>query len=387
MERCVLHLDLVDFPVAVERRRDPALRDQPLVIALPNDRSRVLWASEEARSWGADRGMTLGVAKKLCRGVEVRPPDERVYAALLEEARRLLSRYSPAVEPEGWGRLFVDLSGTGRLFGPARDTAQKMSREIENGLDLDSRLGLSTNKSTSEVATAAAVDDLVDVFPGSEAAFLSPRKADLLPGVDEVSAELLDELNIRIIGQFARTSPSRLALVFGRLGPVLHLRANGCDPRPVNPPDEKPAIREEEVLAGDTNAEEELLAALFRLTERCAFRLRAASRAAGSLELQASYSDRVTVSGKNVIHPPSSADRPLFDVARFLFQHTVRRRVRVGYLRLSFGDLAAEAIQMPLFPKTDASWKEAALVRAMDEIRSRHGATAVRRGRGVRNAG
>jgi len=381
VDRSVLHLDLSDFPVAVERIRDPSLRGRPLLIARPHPRSRVLWASSEARSWGVSRDMALGPAQRLCRGAAVRPPDERLYARAQDAVTRVLSGYSPAVEPDRWGRLFADLSGTGRLFGPVRDTAQRIGREIAARVRLASRLGLSTNKSTSEVASHVGDDGLVDVFPGSEAAFLSPLDARLLPGADQARADLLEELNIRRIRQFAQIPPARLALVFGRLGPLLHLRALGRDPRLVRPPEKKPSVWEEESLAEDSNCTDELLAALFVLAERCAFGLRQSGRAAGLVELTAAYSDNLSVSGKARIAPPSDADRVLFEAARRIFGRVVRRRVRVGYLKLVFSDLVPLRVQLPLFPGQDGAWRDAAIVRAMDRIRARHGAGAVGRGR------
>jgi DNA polymerase IV len=380
MERCVLHLDLSDFPVAVERIIDPTLRDRPVLISQPDPRARVFWASSEAREWKAERGMFLNEALKRCRAARVVPPNERLYVKVRENVLQIVGRYSPVVEPSEIGRSFVDLTGTHRLFGPMRDTAQRIHTEIRREIGLPSHLGLSTNKSTSEVASGVGETSLVDVFPGSEETFLAPQPALYLPGVEEIDAGLIEELNIRRVRQFAEMSPSRLALVFGKIGPILHMRAKGYDPRPVRPPEKKPAISEERELPVDTNNRDELLHHIFGLIERGAFRLRTQSRSAGSIELTICYSDNVQVSGVARVDPPSQLDAFLFDAARGLFRRILQRRVRVSYAAISLSDFTPARRQMALFPKSDLVLKEESLTHALDDLRTRLGTNIIRRG-------
>ena len=68
-ERSILHFNVADFAVAVERVADSSLLRSPLIIALPTTaRAAVYDMSEEAYQAGVRKGMLLNQATRLCRG-------------------------------------------------------------------------------------------------------------------------------------------------------------------------------------------------------------------------------------------------------------------------------------------------------------------------------
>ena len=74
MDRHIIHLNIADFAVAVERRLDPRLADRPVVIAPEGAaRATVFDMSEEAYQAGVRKGMALRRAQRLCRDVAVLP--------------------------------------------------------------------------------------------------------------------------------------------------------------------------------------------------------------------------------------------------------------------------------------------------------------------------
>lgn len=71
-------------------------------------------------------------------------------AALLKRA----APFSPLVEAEeDSGHLFLDLTGTGRLFGPPQDVARRIRCTVRGELGLDPIWGLAANKLVAKVAT------------------------------------------------------------------------------------------------------------------------------------------------------------------------------------------------------------------------------------------
>ena len=117
MDRSIIHLNVADFAVAVERTIDCRLRHRPVIVA-PRGAARaaVYDMSEEAYQCGVCKGMPLRKAERLCRDARILPPHpdryERAMGALCKQA----FQYSPFVEPgEGDGHLFVDVTGTSRL--------------------------------------------------------------------------------------------------------------------------------------------------------------------------------------------------------------------------------------------------------------------------------
>ncbi|MBF0528654.1 MAG: hypothetical protein HQK55_05170 [Deltaproteobacteria bacterium] len=129
-ERSIVHLNVADFAVAVERLVDPRLRQRPVIIAATGTaRAGVYDMSEEAYQAGVRKGMPVKLAQRFCRGVKVVPTHldryERAMATLLKHTLP----YSPLIETgAGNGHLFADLTGTGKLFGPPPDVAWRIRK-------------------------------------------------------------------------------------------------------------------------------------------------------------------------------------------------------------------------------------------------------------------
>ena len=91
MERAIIHLNVADFAVAVERVVDARLGGRPVII-VPGGAARavVYDMSEEAYAAGIRKGMATGRAVRLCKDVCVRPPHfdryERAMKSLLKQA-------------------------------------------------------------------------------------------------------------------------------------------------------------------------------------------------------------------------------------------------------------------------------------------------------------
>jgi DNA polymerase IV len=380
VERRVAHLKVPCFAVAVERVRDPSLRDRPVAVAAGrSSRAVVVEASPEARAEGVRTGMPLAEARSFCPALTVISPDpdlqQRARAALIQVA----GRYSPLVEPHAGGRLDVDLTGTRRLFGAAKDAACRLQKEIAVRLRLPGTLGLSINKLVSGVAARVAPPfGLADVRPGDEAPFLSPLPARILPGVrPEPEGRLLSDLNLRQVAELSALPLPRLLLAFRERGQTLYRQARGLDDSPVRPPCRQPEIHEDETLGEDTNDDGLLLGLLALLVERAGRRLRAAGLEAGTARLAARFADGTGASRRLRLPPLPGDDPSLLALLRPPLEAIASRRTRIRWLGVTLSGLERAARQMRLFAPPDI-----ALARALDRIRERHGAAMIRQLRG-----
>lgn len=375
-ERDVVHLDIAAFAVAVERVRSPRLRERPVVVAAPPPRGLVLTASFEARRAGIRRGMPVARVARVCRDTIVLTPDEPLYARAAEAVRRVVSQFSPLVEPVAGGRWFLDLTGTRRLFGPPVDVAARLSREVRESLRLTAAVGVSVNKTVSRVAADVTEPaGLLDVAHGQEAAFLAPLPAVRLPGVSGDVKTTLADLNIRIVREIAALDTGHLTMLFGRFGIVLHERALGIDPTPVRVPEEEPAIVEEAAIE-ETNEVAAIEAALFELIRRAGLGLRARGVTAGRLEVRILYIDAEKAAARCELREPADLDPHLFREARGLLMRALTRRVRVRGISLRASALGRRPRQLSLFDE-GLYRQESRLVSALTAIRARHGTNAI----------
>jgi DNA polymerase-4 len=386
MERAIIHLNVADFAVAVERALDRRLAGRPVVVApAAAARAAVYDMSEEAYRSGVRKGMALAAAARRCREARVVPPHPDRYERAM---RRLLEKalpYSPRIEAgEGDGHLFIDASGTGRLFGPPVDLAWRLTREIRRDLGLTPIWSVAANKLVAKVATRVVKPEgECVVAAGDEAPFLAPRPLGLVPGIEREDLARLREFNFRRAGEVAALTLEDLQTPFGRRALFLYEAVRGIDPSPVLPVGEKPPrVAAEHEFETDTNDAEALLSALRRLVERAGAELRRRRRAAERVAVVLDYADGGRAARQLAARPATANDLTLFEIARRVLFLAWTRRVRVRHLRLACERLAFPPAQLALFgeDRREAGRRER-LIGAVDAIRRRFGAEALQTAR------
>ncbi len=386
MNRHIIHLHIPAFPIAVERVGRSELRDRPVITAWGRTgRSQVLCVSPEARREGVTQGMLLGWALDVCPHLVVLRPDP----ARMEQAGRLLAgvaaRYTPLWEPPRPGHLYLDVTGTSRLWGRAKDTADRIRREVLDRFRLVGAAGVAGNKMVSSIASRIrSRPGIIDVDPGREEGFMAPLGVAMLPGIGPVRQRLLlEELGITRVRQVAALEAADLRLLFGRMGRVIHDRALGIDPTPVVPPRRKDVVREETALSKDENDDRRLLGILYGMVERCGHRLRERDLAPREAGLLIRYADQREVVRRTVLAGEGAWDPDLYAPLAEVFSRACTRRVRVRFMRIWFTDLVPPAgRQLSLFPTGPSSGEgRAEVARALDSIRKRYGESAVCCGR------
>ncbi len=378
----ILHLRIPDFPIAVARVVDAALRGRPVaIVAGQNERALLQAVSAEARAEGVHEGTPLYRARRFCPSLAVISPDParcgRAMAALTEAA----GRYTPVWEPVTEGRLYLDLTGCGRLLGPERDAAARLEREIAAQLRLCGTVGVAVNKLVSGIAAGYLQrPGVCDVLRGSEESFIAPLPVSVLPGVGPVrEGTLLRELNLRRVADVSALGVSQLRLAFGPFAPLLHQRARGIDPSPVRPPQKLPEVAEESILERADNDDDLLRGELCRLVESCGFRLRRQQKGSGRLSLTVDYADGRSERAQSVFYTPEDGDDALLAAAEALFERACTRRVRVKRMRLQCDRLAPADRQLCLFADSTVDPRRVRLQEALDVIRRRYGMGAVKR--------
>src|SRR5262245_43069802 len=94
----IAHVDCDAFYAAIEKRDNPALADQPVIIG-GGRRGVVSTACYIARIQGVRSAMPMFQALKLCPKAIVIPPDMEKYARVGREVRALMLELTPLVEP------------------------------------------------------------------------------------------------------------------------------------------------------------------------------------------------------------------------------------------------------------------------------------------------
>jgi DNA polymerase-4 len=414
--RSVLFVDPPAFCTSLEGLVAPALRTRPLAIAPSGaDRGTILALSAEARMAGVERGMPVRQAQRLCPDLIVLPPNPRLYARASRALHEILRIYAPTIEPRGYGHAFLDLTGTGRLFGPPQDVAARIRRETHARLGFSVSVGVASNKLVSQAAIRAdrlvlsgangradgwtggrmggqQRSELLYVPAGDERGFLAPHPLEVLPELGSGMRTRLEDYQLDLIGEVAAISESALCAVFGREGRSLRARAQGIDPRPVLPPERQAEFHVAHALTTDTNDIGVLYPLLRLMSERLGCRLRRRGLTAGRLRVEAAYAD-YTAGARAVPLRAAVLDAELWDAARRAFVLANTKRLAVRAVALTLDRLTEAEAQLDLWAgKTvsgeagkpqhtseEASTRLPALQHALDRIHSRYGAGALTR--------
>ena len=386
MDRAIIHLNVADFAVAVERAIDRRLAGRPVVIA-PSGATRAIVydMSEEAYRAGVRKGMALARAARLCRDACVLPPHPERYEQAMAALLQCALPYSPRIEAgDGDGHLFVDATGTGRLFGPPVDVAWRLRREIRTGLCLAPIWSVAPNKLTAKVASRLVKPEgEYIVAAGEEQAFLAPLGLELIPGIEREDLIRLREFNLTRVHEVIALQLEELQAPFGRRAMFLYEAVRGIDPSPVLAAGEKPpAIKGGHTFATDTNDTGALLAALYRLVEQAGDELRRRRRTAQRIAVVLDYSDGVRCIRSAAARPATANDIFLFETARRVLFLAWTRRVRVRHLGLVCDRLVFPPAQLALFGDDRRHVeKSERLIGAIDAVRHRFGGDALQVGR------
>jgi len=384
-ERSVIHFNVADFAVSVERAVDSGLKRRPLIIApLQAARAEVYDMSEEAFREGVRKGMSLRQAKKICRGAALLSPSPALYQKAMAAFLKVVQNYSPCIECGSEdGHFFVDVTGSHRLHGPPPDIGLRVRRYTRTHLGINPIWTLSTSKLVSKVASRLVkpVGEYI-VGPGEEALFLAPLPVELLPGLTRRELQKLAGFGLKTIGALAGLSRRQLMVPFGSRCDFLHKISQGIDESIVSIPlSTRQTIDCQFSFAGDSSNRREVEAVVINLVGRAGFHLRAGRQVARRVGVWLRYSDGTHVVRQASSRTGSNNDFILGRLAFTALRRAWIRRTRIRSCRLVCDRLQKQSAQLLLFSgKGDKEQRQEKVLRAMDTIRNRFGHQSIRMG-------
>ena len=377
------HLDCDAFYASVEKRDDPSIRNQPVIVG-GGKRGVVTTACYIARMSGARSAMPMFKALKLCPEAVVIKPNFAKYKA---ESRRIMDKLSaltPLVQPLSLDEAWIDLSGTERLHGaPPAVMLARLQAQIEQEIGLTVSIGLAPNKFLAKIASELDKPRGFSAIGAAEAqAFLATRPVSILPGVGPATVTALEAAGLRTVGEIAAADLKHLIRVLGSGGLRLHTLAHGRDTRAVDPDQTRKTISAETTFNDDLFKRDELEDQLWPLCERVAQQARQEGVAGRVATLKLRTPDFKVLTRRRTLAVPTQTARTLFQVARELLTGEPPGR----YYRLIGAGLTdlidARSAGSDFF--ADAERQALKSETAIDTLRGKFGAGAVISGRALK---
>jgi len=274
--RIIMLVDFDYFFAQIEERRNPSIKDKPVVVCVYSGRSQdsgaVSTANYVARRYGVKSGMPIALAKSKLENVEAvfSPVDHRLYEEVSEKTMTVLRGYADYFEQAGIDEAYLDVSQrVNGSFEQAAELARRVKNDIRAQHELTCSIGIGPNKLVAKIAAdAQKPDGLTVVKPDQVESFLVPLSVDRLIGVGVKTKEKMETMGIRTIGDLARYDLRRLTEVFGRkLGTHFHNASMGIDDEPVQERGEAESIGRIATLKEDTRDLKTILHRTDRLCE------------------------------------------------------------------------------------------------------------------------
>jgi len=285
-ERIVLHVDMDCFYASCERRREPELRGEPVVVGMGYEPGEtvgaVATASYEAREYGVESAQAIGAAlERLPRKADepenpdaghYRPVDLDFYQDVGGDVKEILYELGDTVREVSIDEAYLDVTDRTAwevADGFARHVKQRIAREV----GVPASVGVAPDMSTAKLASDYdKPDGLVVVEPDEVREFLAPIDVADVHGIGPVRARELREMGIETAGDLADADPYELTERFGDRGRDLYRRARGEDNRPVEPRGKPKSLSRESAFDGATDDFERVREQVATLAEAVADR-------------------------------------------------------------------------------------------------------------------
>lgn len=373
------------FYAAVEVRRRPELRGQPVVVGGTGDRGVVAAASYEARYYGIHSAMPSARARRLCPHAVFLPGDHAHYSEVSERVMAILAEFTPLVEPLSLDEAFLDVRSASRLLGSAPDLAASVRSRVWEQQRLTCSVGAASTKFLAKLATERAKpragpdgpvfgSGVHVVAAGTELEFLHPHPVTAVFGVGPATAERLARLGVETVGDLASLPESVVVGALGKAaGRQLHLLARGVDERPVVIDRAARSLGREETFARNLHSRPELDAQVRRLSGSVSRRLRESDLQARTVTVKLRFATFKTITRSVTLPEPSDSYGAIARAARGLLAE-IDPRPGVRLLGVSGSGLVRSVGRQLSF---DGDRRSETADRVVDEIRERFGQSAI----------
>ena len=231
MDTAVGCLLVTHFPVKAELARRPDLAGRALIVATGDSGRRVVVdASPEAGDVRA--GQTLTEALSRCAEAVVLAVDDQYLSSFNDDLTLSLFQVVDRVEPDGYGRFYLDLTGMASMYGGASGLESAILSAVD--ASLQPRLGLASGKLPAYCAAANAEAGKGFTAPGNVARWLATWPVSWLPLGPDATARLRG-FGIATMGNVAAMPAHVLADFLGVVGYRTWKLAQGIDDDPVVP--------------------------------------------------------------------------------------------------------------------------------------------------------
>lgn len=380
---------------AVEQLKNGAevdLREVPSIIGGDQEKRHgiVLAKSVPAKKYGIQTGEPVAQAFRKCPNLLTAPPNHKMYQTYSAQLMDFLREYTPDIEQVSVDECYLDFTGIAYKYSSPVEAAYEIKDKVYEKFGFTVNIGISTNRLLAKMASDFQKPNRVHtLFPEEIREKMWPLPVSDLYMAGKSSVEVLKKLEIRTIGELAKTDPALLELHLKSHGRTLWEFANGrSGNKVIREHVENKGVGNSTTLAKDATTREEAREVLLWLAEKVSGRLRGEGQKAQMVSVEIRYHDFRNVSHQKQLSKASNADRLIYEAACQLFDELWEGTpIRLLGIRTSKLVDEGEPEQLSIFDwqqeetvASKKSEKQEKLNKALDDIRKKFGDDAIKRG-------
>ena len=374
------------FFISCEMTRNNSLVGTPAAVAGdPKKRSGIILAANyEARSCGVKTTMVLHEALKLCPEIILVPPDHHFYQHKSEEVMAFLANYTPMLEQNSIDEAWLDMTGCEGLFGKPLKAAKRIMDEIKDRLGIWCSIGIAENKFLAKMASEMKKPlGITELWEHDIPIKFWPLPVKQMYGIGGKTAEKLNRMGIRTIGELARSDINLIVKTFGKGGKEIYLHAKGIDHSPVlaRMTDDMKSIGRSTTLPEDISDIEKAKLVLMELADDIGMTTRRHGKKGRTVHITLKYSDFQVVTKQTTI-PATCTTKEIYQAGCSLLEQNWNRFHSVRLIGISLSGFHEDCSsgQLSLFDQMEDNVKNdknERIDKAMDKIRNKHGSEII----------
>ena len=369
----------------------PDLREIPSCIGGdPKSRRGIVVAkSIPAKKYGVTTGEPVSMALRKCPELICVPGDFALFETCSRAFKKICASYAPVMESFSIDEVFLDMSGTEKIYPDPVKLAHEIKDRIREELGFTVNIGIGTNKLLAKMASDFEKPDKVHtLFPAEIPTKMWPLPVRDLLFLGKASEQKLIKAGIKTIGEMARYPETEIQRLLGeKTGHQLYEYANGRDDSPVR------GEREEaKGYSAETTTEEDIVTyeqAFSLLLAQCdvvAARMRKDGKKCSCVSVTYRMLDFRTRSHQKKLGNPTDVTEEIFvQVKNLLYECWQCQPLRL--IGVALTDLTSDDFrQMSLFENTENHEKQKKVDGVVDDIRKRFGNGMIVRGSTMKTA-
>lgn len=371
----ILHIDMDAFFASVEIMDNPELAGKPVAVGGLH-RGVVSAASYEARSFGVQSAMPVGLAYRKCPQLIMLPVRMERYAEVSRQIMSIFHEITPYVEKLSIDEAFLDVSGAQRLFGSPVQIGKLLRKRIGKEVGVPASVGIAATKHIAKIASAHAKPDGLLLIPQSASLdFLHILPIGALWGVGEKTEMKLKRNAIETIGDLAHHDFEKLVRLVGSAhAHHLYDLAWGRDEREVVVERIEKSFGVERTFYEPLTGRDDIVPILLAQAHEIAARARASGEVGSTLVLKVRFADFSSLTRSSTFTQATNVAGEMYEAAVQLLDGVAIPASGIRLIGLRLQKLARihEGVQLVLGGDTRRADAESVL----DTVRSRFGKEA-----------